>query len=55
MTFASEDENDIKVKEKTEFICRLLLLTIFLTTPTLGAVVRFWLLVFGIKKEETHG
>ena len=41
-------------RTQSEFVCVLLLLTIFFTTPTLGGLVKCWVSCLGLKKENEH-
>ncbi len=47
----SHDEED---KERVRFIQQLLLVTIFVTTPTLGSMVRLWMVCLGVRSERGY-
>jgi len=47
-----KDDKEDNHKDQALLICRLLLLTIFFTTPTLGGLVKCWLACLGLEKEH---
>jgi len=48
----SKGHENSKEAKAMKFISSMLLLTIFFTTPTLGGLVKCWLICLGLNKEE---
>ncbi len=52
MTVVNKSGNTAEDNQEALLTCRLLLLTIFFTTPTLGGLVKCWVRCLGLGKED---